>query len=812
MRWVICGAVSLLLALAYVIGGLRATGGVLLMPLDDTYIHFQYAHQIAVGQPYVYNPGLPPTSGATSFLYPYVLALGDLIGFRGLLLAAWALFVGWAALTASMMQVHRLTRAVGAPEGLAWAAVLAFTGGATAWHAFSGMETLLVILLLLGTFEALLAAWAGGGLRGLAAWAFALALIRPEGGWFALAAVASVAWNRRYVLWGQPRAGLLLLLPVLALGVQPLVNVLLTGSAVASGNAAKSIFGAVPFDVGTVLVRWAEQTLRIVAEAVIGLDSRGLWYGVPLLPLLAVAGLWAVPRGQRGRLAFVLVAWLGGGAVLVATLDTAFWHFKRYQMPLLALLFPLIGWGLAALWQRGGLQRGAAGGLALLWAGAAALMTVQFGYAYQLNVGYVNAQPYAMARWLAANTDVDATVAVHDTGMMRYQGGRTTLDIVGLTTPGAAEYWRSGPGAMAEFIMRQRPEWIAAYGPGHGFGLGMLAETSLYGAPVASFPVDLDNRYNVALAAAFQGVYRPDWAAADRRTRFMQPSSQQYSTGLRLVDSLNVADILDEKAHGYAWQGTGEGFPTEVHEADYAACGADVCRVVDGGRRVVREEFQVRLTEGQDALLITRVLPVSGGGVVAVAVNSEPLGERWIADVPGQWVEVPLLIPAAQVQADTTITITTRAGTYAPYAHFVVQGVFEAVPMPQSPTATYQGGAFVLNADEPVRNGQSLSVTLHWTADGTSRGDYVVYVHVSAALDQPPDAQADGRSGGGALPPGDWLAATISDTFMVDLSKLSAGQYWVSVGLYDPANGQRLQPDEGGTPAGDVVIGKVEIR
>ena len=132
--------------------------------------------------------------------------------------------------------------------------------------------------------------------------------------------------------------------------------------------------------------------------------------------------------------------------------------------------------------------------------------------------------------------------------------------------------------------------------------------------------------------------------------------------------------------------------------------------------------------------------------------------------------------------------------------------------MPQSPTATYQGGAFVLNADEPVRNGQSLSVTLHWTADGTSRGDYVVYVHVSAALDQPPDAQADGRSGGGALPPGDWLAATISDTFIVDLSKLSAGQYWVSVGLYDPANGQRLQPDEGGTPAGDVVIGKVEIR
>ncbi len=49
------------------------------MPLDDAYIHFQYARSIATGQPYAYNPGLPPTSGATSFLYPYLLALGYLI-------------------------------------------------------------------------------------------------------------------------------------------------------------------------------------------------------------------------------------------------------------------------------------------------------------------------------------------------------------------------------------------------------------------------------------------------------------------------------------------------------------------------------------------------------------------------------------------------------------------------------------------------------------------------------------------------------------------------------------------------------------
>ena len=39
--------------------------GEILMPLDDAYIHFQYAKQTANGHPYIYNPGDDPTSGAT---------------------------------------------------------------------------------------------------------------------------------------------------------------------------------------------------------------------------------------------------------------------------------------------------------------------------------------------------------------------------------------------------------------------------------------------------------------------------------------------------------------------------------------------------------------------------------------------------------------------------------------------------------------------------------------------------------------------------------------------------------------------------
>src|SRR5215510_3257435 len=82
--WGLFCAVSGAIFLAYALASRAVGRGDYVMPLDDVYIHFQYARQLAAGQPYVYNPGLPPSSGATSFLYPYILAVGYLIGFQGL--------------------------------------------------------------------------------------------------------------------------------------------------------------------------------------------------------------------------------------------------------------------------------------------------------------------------------------------------------------------------------------------------------------------------------------------------------------------------------------------------------------------------------------------------------------------------------------------------------------------------------------------------------------------------------------------------------------------------------------------------------
>src|SRR5690242_15738278 len=136
---------------AYTLTSLANGHGEFVMPLDDVYIHFQYARQMAAGQPYIYNPGLPATSGATSFLYPYVLAIGYLIGFQGLNLGLWAMAVGAVAMVCAMWLVYKLVALLEAGDWLTVLVAVAFgVSGPVAWHFMCGMETGLAMLFTLG--------------------------------------------------------------------------------------------------------------------------------------------------------------------------------------------------------------------------------------------------------------------------------------------------------------------------------------------------------------------------------------------------------------------------------------------------------------------------------------------------------------------------------------------------------------------------------------------------------------------------------------------------------------------------------------
>jgi hypothetical protein len=827
-REIVVLIIAVLCALAfslYAFIGMRAGDGVPLMPVDDAYIHFQYARQIARGELYQYNPGLPPTSGATSLLYPYLLSIGSFLGLEDLQLGWWALFIGACGLFASSLAVFNITRFAGSHNIFAVALALAFIlHGAMTWHAFSGMETMLLVSLLLWTLWGFLS-------RQFVVFIVATALLavtRPEGSILAVFAVVAYAIELRQMHRLGRRQHLWLLVPVLFCGLQPLINWVVTGSFAPTGNQAKSLFGMIPFELGEVLRRVVANFSRAMAELVTGFGEHGVPYLLPGLAIITLTGVvvWSARSRGWGAL-FLILAWMLVLVVAIATLDTAFWHFKRYQMPLFALILALVAFSKTLIPERFN-SRGLTALVVILmlfglWS------TVQFLNYYAMNTHSVATQPLAMAQWLSENTAPESIVAVHDVGVMRYLGDRTTVDMVGLTTAGAAEWWRNGPGAVGEYLttLEPRPDYIAAYNDARG--LSYLAQTSIYGELLQGFDADFDARFNVALGGHFQGVYRPTWVGVDAANNIQAPLMLNYLNGLEdaaLVDQFDVADLHSEYRHQYAWdnQSLLAGFATELYQQQTLSCAEPTCVVTDGGRRLNgAERFQIIVQSDQDVLLITRVHPLQAG-TLHIYANEQLVAEHWIPSIPGQWLEIPTLIPSELVTTSPLdIRIVPQNFVYMPYMHWVYQGHFAPPQAPTSavtPKLTLQAGAIQLAFDYTyAEDTQQLDAIVNWQMDANAQGDALFFVHLYDDLTQPPVMQVDARLGQGGLIIQNALPGWYADTYLFSIDMLPAGTYTLAIGMYDPVSGERTPVDadatnfefEMDTANQRVILGQIEV-
>ncbi len=85
----------------------RQTHGVWSAPLDDVFIHFDYARAIARGYPFQWSEGNGFSSGNTSLAYPFALAIGYLLGFRQLSLMHWAAIVAAISMLGFFMAAAR---------------------------------------------------------------------------------------------------------------------------------------------------------------------------------------------------------------------------------------------------------------------------------------------------------------------------------------------------------------------------------------------------------------------------------------------------------------------------------------------------------------------------------------------------------------------------------------------------------------------------------------------------------------------------------------------------------------------------------
>ncbi|WP_438042825.1 hypothetical protein [Sorangium sp. So ce128] len=665
--WHASAAIPVLGAAAAFYGpALARTGGVWPAPLDDVYIHFGFARAAALGHPFSWIPGNGYSSGGTSLAYPLALAPGYLLGFRGAWLGLFAALLACAALLDLCRSLRWLLDPRGGPGAassrwVAWVAPLFVVAVPLLdWSWFSGMELALLGAVmgraLVAVRRAELAPPAQRPAEQLRAGLLAALLVatRPEA--VALAAPLAVAVAHAAGSLGAAASLARASLPTaLLLAAQAAANRALTGEWSAAGAVRKLILSN-PYPAP--LEKALEVIKNLAALQVQALESAlgGPSYAL-LLPLLGAIA--ALDRRAR-RLAVPLLIGAYGSLLLVALNATARYQNLRYAAPALAMLLVAAALGTEALARRGRLAAGVAAALAL-----AALAAPSAWFARQIDhfarsSANIAGQQVEVARRLAARAPRPRRVLLGDAGAIPYLSGIPAIDGLGLGGYRGMPFARAsvhGVPAVVELIERldaaERPDVFALY-PSWWGGLA-----DVFGRRVDAVKIE----DNVMCAADEKVIYEADWSA-------LAPPGERRDEA---IDEVDIADLVDERAHGYAFPSPRGGWVVGAVLRDGSDGGGaprfDAGRIIPEGRE---QSFAIRAAAAAAAAAASArgpavlALRTDGGGPIAIGVAVERAADEARVEVPerplDRWSEIR--VPLRDVAPGDIVRIRALRGTF----------------------------------------------------------------------------------------------------------------------------------------------------
>ena len=469
----------------------RFTDGQGGVPLDDAWIHFQFARNLARGDGFSFNPG-HPTSGSTAPLWTLLLAAAYLVG--GEFPVAGQLLSG-ACFLAALAVTYALGKQLTGSRWAAWlAGAVVATNGRMVWAGLSALEVGLFATLSLLAIGSYLRDRATRHYRLRTAALFGLAaLSRPEGYLLFALSLADFTWNscRRpekaaagghvlrithYALRTRITLRRLPLLPVVlfaAIVLPYLVFALHTsGHLLPNTYHAKAV---VNFRLNRDFLSMAARYL--IRDNPLLLPFYVLGVGVLLFPALSGSTVQLSGSAEASTLssaevlakvspkghASLLSLWSVGLPLVYAFLLAVLYQHGRYLIPLipcnavigvvgllearrlllrrgyrwaaslLAPLPPLVGEG------RGGVGRGARRGLvalvSLIVVAGTCWRLPAMARLYARNVDNINEMQVALGHWVTEHTPPDATLGLNDIGAITYISGRPVMDLVGLITP-----------------------------------------------------------------------------------------------------------------------------------------------------------------------------------------------------------------------------------------------------------------------------------------------------------------------------------------------------------------------------------------
>jgi hypothetical protein len=663
----------------------QQTGGEWSAPLDDVFIHFDYARATARGYPFQWSEGNGYSSGNTSLLYPFALAIGYWAGFRDQAMMVWAAIVAMVSTFGFLWGASRLFRFLPRlTTVLAPAAI--FSVGALGWTLWSGMEV--AFFLGLWGAAALVAidvadgrlSWRPGAL-GLGALGVLLVTTRPEAATSMLVLGLYVAGHVAHrhgvkqafsaaIRAGGPAIG--------ALAVQAIANRLLTGESAANGAIVKLALYNPYLTPDQKLGEWKfildyavdRMTLHHFGEPIVtgpGPKDRLAWGWIPVwLALVPFADRRT--RGAATLLWSSAILWV----LLVALNGQARWQNERYLMPAVAWVLLAAALGVAVLiapawrirWRR---RLHAAVGAAVA---VAALLTwwkverVQyrdqiwfFGRASR----NIRDQHITAGRMLRALDPQPNRVMVGDAGALLYASDLPGFDLIGLGGYRDLPLARAGVHGIAatlELIERMkpadRPEIMAIYATWWP-ALPTWFGQRLFGVTV---------RGNVICGGAEKVILRADWhlLGTGNLPRTMAPSEM-------VLDEVDVADLVSEREHRYVFPQP-EGGYAEMRVLDDGT-GRDLW---DAGRRIPlgrTETMRIgKLEPGRGARLVLRTV-VDRASAIDVQVGA--ITKRIDLPVTKGWKEISIELPGDAIKTtEADVAITPRGGEWVGFHLWVV--------------------------------------------------------------------------------------------------------------------------------------------
>jgi hypothetical protein len=438
-NWLVLGLVAVPSSALYLV--YARLNGHLGFPLDDAWIHQTYARNLAETGQLAFLPG-QPSAGSTSVTWSFLLSVGYMLGVDHLL---WAYLLGGLSLAATAGLAYRLFLRLAASQPTA--ALLTGLLCAVEWHlvwaAASGMETMLFTALSLAMLEyffsrvaarqapldpvtmqkeqAIVSAVGIGLLGGI------LALTRPEGlvlTGLVIAALGLFPWPSGR---NEVRDRLLsIAISILALSVILVpyfaFNLRTSGSILPNTFYAKQTEYQVDWPLP--LRFW-----WVLSPTLIGAQ-------VLLLPGF-LYGAYLVVRRRHWPAILPLGWWLGSVSVYALRLPANYQH-GRYVMPTIPLLLIYGAWGTALMLRPRSphlLARVVSRALPATIALLALLFWGRGARAFTEDLGFIEHEMIATARWLNEHTDPVDLIAVHDIGAVGYLTDRPLLDLAGLITP-----------------------------------------------------------------------------------------------------------------------------------------------------------------------------------------------------------------------------------------------------------------------------------------------------------------------------------------------------------------------------------------